>query len=101
MSMVPSGKRVFQRSADVVCRQVGPESVLVPIRHNVGNLDSIYTLSSVAARVWNLLDGTRDVENIVDTVADEFDVDRETAAADVAELIHALADIALVKAVSA
>lgn len=101
MSMVPSGKRVFQRSADVVCRQVGSESVLVPIRHNVGNLDSIYTLSSVAARVWNLLDGTRDVENVVAAVAGEFEVDRETAASDVAELIHALEDIALVKAVSA
>src|SRR5690349_10359779 len=49
--------QVFRRSGDVVCRQVGAESILVPIRHNVGNLDFVYTLSPVAARIWALLDG--------------------------------------------
>jgi hypothetical protein len=91
---------VFQRSPDVVCRQVGAESVLVPIRHNVGNLDFVYTLSAVASRVWSLLDGTRDLEAIVSVICEEFDVDRATASADIGALLADLGEAALVSQVS-
>ena len=90
------GRSVFRRSAEVVSRQVGPESVLVPISHNVGNLDYVYTLSPVAARVWALLDGTHSVDAIADAVCEEFEVDRETALADIAELVTDLERVALV-----
>ncbi|HUP62039.1 MAG TPA: PqqD family protein [Thermoanaerobaculia bacterium] len=91
---------VFQRSPDVVCRQVGAESVLVPIRHNVGNLDFVYTLSAVASRVWSLLDGTHDIDGIADVICEEFDVDRETASTDIRTLVSDLGEAALVSQVS-
>jgi hypothetical protein len=91
---------LYRRSSDVVCRQVGLESILVPIRQNVGNLDFVYTLSPVAARVWSLIDGTRSTAAIVDEVCGEFDVDSETAAADVAALLADLAGASLVMKVS-
>ncbi|HVR40735.1 MAG TPA: PqqD family protein [Thermoanaerobaculia bacterium] len=91
-----SNPRRYRRSADVVCRQVGSESILVPIRNNVGNLDSIFTLSPVAARIWNLIDGTRDADAIADDVTREFEVDRDTAAADVAELLSSLEEVSLI-----
>ena len=91
---------VFQRSPDVVCRQVGAEAVLVPIRHNVGNLDFVYTLSSVASRVWSLLDGTHDLDSIVRVICDEFDVDRDTATTDIRTLLADLGEAALVSQVS-
>lgn len=94
------GSRVYRRSADVVCRQVGGESVLVPIRHNVGNLDFVYTLSPVAARIWSLLDGTRNVDGILETICDDYDVSRETAAADLRELVDDLNEAGLVARVS-
>ena len=95
-----SGSRVYRRSADVVARQVGHESILVPIRHNVGNLDFVYTLSPVAAHIWALLDGQRDIDAIVSEVCDEFDVDRATAMADVAALLTDLAGASLVQSPS-
>lgn len=87
---------VYRRSFDVVCREVGLESILVPIRHNVANLDYVYTLSPVAAKVWSLLDGTRSVEAIAHELCNEFDVEAETAAADVRELLDDLAGASLV-----
>jgi hypothetical protein len=89
------GSRTLQRSPDVVCRQVGPESILVPVRSNVGNLDFVYTLSPVAARIWALLDGTRTLESVIQTICGEYDVDRDTATADVAELVSSLTDATL------
>jgi len=87
---------VYRHSNDVVCRQVGIESILVPIRHNVGNLDYVYTLNPVAARVWTLLDGTRTIDAVVSELCDEFDVDRDTAWSDVTTLVTDLASVSLV-----
>ncbi|HEX8619658.1 MAG TPA: PqqD family protein [Thermoanaerobaculia bacterium] len=93
-------QHVYRQSSDVVCRQVGLESILVPIRHNVGNLDFVYTLSPVAARIWSLLDGTRSAEAIAHELCNEFDVAPETAAADVSELLTDLAGASLIQQVT-
>lgn len=90
---------LYRRSDEVVCRQVGTESILVPVRNHVGNLESVFVLSRVAARIWALLEGPAAVERIIDTVCTEFEVDRETAAADVAELLTELEAASLVNKV--
>ena len=80
----------YRRSNEVVCREVGGESILVPIRNRVGDLESIFVLNPMAARIWALLDRAMSVEAIVDVICDEFDVDRETASADIEELLSSL-----------
>ena len=97
--MLAETTAIYRRSSDVVCRQVGQESILVPIRHNVGNLDFVYTLSPVAARIWSLLDGERTVEEIAHALCNEFDVEPAAAAADAAELLEDLASASLVSQV--
>jgi hypothetical protein len=94
------GRSVFRRSEEVVCRAVGLESILVPIRNNVGNLDYVYTLSPVAARIWSLIDGVRTADEIADAIAAEYDADRDTVLADLAELVHDLAGVSLLTRVS-
>lgn len=94
------GRSVFRRSTDVVCRQVGHESILVPIRNNVGNLDFVYTLSPVAARIWQLIDGARTADEIVSAICAEYEVDRDTAMADLSALAADLAEVSLISRVS-
>jgi pyrroloquinoline quinone biosynthesis protein D len=93
------GSSVLQQAQDIVCRRVGGESILVPIRQNVGNLDYVYTLSEVAADVWTLLDGTRRLDEIIDAICERYDIERATAAADVTALVTDLADAALISQV--
>ncbi|MBV8518581.1 MAG: PqqD family protein [Acidobacteria bacterium] len=93
------GTYVFRRTADVVCRKVGAESILVPVRNNVGNLDFVYTLSPVAARIWELADGTRSVDAIAAELCGEYDVDEATASADVVQTLTDLAAVSLVSEV--
>ncbi len=93
------GSSVLKHAQDIVCRRVGGESILVPIRQNVGNLDYVYTLSEVAADVWALLDGTHTMDAIIDAICERYDTDRATAAADVTTLVTDLADAALVSQV--
>jgi len=94
------GRSVLQRSSDVVCRQVGEESILVPIRQNVGNLDYVYTLSDVAADVWQLLDGTHTLDAIIDAICESYEIDRATAATDVTALVTDLTEVELVSHVN-
>ena len=94
------GSSVFRRSPDVVCREVGHEAILVPIRNNVGNLDFVYTLSPVAARIWALLDGTRTADDVVEAICADYDIDRDTAQADLATLVADLAEVSLLSRVS-
>ncbi|MEA2463782.1 MAG: hypothetical protein QOJ98_1529 [Acidobacteriota bacterium] len=96
LHMVAETTAIYQRSSDVVCRQVGLESILVPIRHNVGNLDFVYTLSPVAAKIWSLLDGVRTVEEIAHELCNEFEVEPAAAAADVSDLLADLASASLI-----
>ena len=90
---------VYRPAMDVVVRRVGDESVVVPVRNRVGDLDSIFTLNEVASRVWDLLDGTRPLDAIVETICDEFEVTADVATNDVEELIRSLKEVHLVEAV--
>jgi hypothetical protein len=53
-------------------------------------------LNAVGSRIWELIDGRRDVEQIVDVVVGEFSVAPERARADVEAFLRALADRGLV-----
>lgn len=81
---------IYKKSSDIVFRQIGGEYILVPIRHKVGDLENIYTLNEVAARIWELIDGKNDIERIRDYIAREFEIDSNTAEKDIAEFIEQL-----------
>jgi hypothetical protein len=79
--------RKYRRNPDVVFRDIAGEFVLVPIHRVAGEQDSIYVLNGTGARVWELVDGVRTWSGVVEAVMDEFDVDRETAVADLGSLL--------------
>ena len=54
-----------------------------------------YALNEVGARVWELCDGTRCVQEVVDLVREEYSVSPETVQADVVELLTDLTDESL------
>lgn len=84
---------VYERNERVVSRKIVDELILVPIRKNVADMETLYTLNEVGARVYELIDGERSVAEIVDAVFSEFDVDRETAERDVRAFIEQLLEI--------
>jgi hypothetical protein len=83
-------RRVFAHRGEFALRQVGSESILVPIRSHVGDLDSVYVLTAVAARIWSLLDGHRDVDSVVAVICSEYDADAGIVRVDLDELLGSL-----------
>ena len=57
-------ERCYQKDQAVVSRKIADEVILVPIRKNVGDLESIYNLDEVGARIWELIDGKKKIKEI-------------------------------------
>lgn len=80
-------KRCYQKNPDIVSRKIADEVILVPIRHNVGDLESIYTLNEIAARTWELIDGKRTVVEIKEIMLNQFEVSEEEIEDDLMSLL--------------
>jgi hypothetical protein len=96
VQMDTSTKR-FVKENDFVTRNIKDETIIVPVKGDVSDLDSIYTLNDVGSFVWNLLDGQTSVSEIVDAVCCEYDITPEEAQKDVVELIGSLEKAGLIR----
>jgi len=84
---------IYKKDPNIVSRLIAEEVILVPIRNNVADMDFIFTLNETAAYVWNMIDGTRSMSDIIDLVTKEFDVDPSLALSDLQELVQSLIDV--------
>jgi hypothetical protein len=83
----------YRLHPDVVCREIEGEAVLLHLGTGI-----YFGLNAVGTRVWQLLEAAQDAPAIVDTLAAEYEADRETIARDVGELLAALAGRQLILA---
>lgn len=83
------------RSPHWVLRDVAGQTVLVPVRDRMPDGVMLFLLDGPVARlVWDeLTAGARRVDDLIERVVQAFDVDREAAAADVAEFVRQLTAI--------
>ncbi|MGD8985503.1 MAG: PqqD family protein [Desulfobacteraceae bacterium] len=86
-------EKVYKKSESIVSRRIGDEYILVPIRHDVGDLESIYTLNETGARIWELIDGKTQVSQIKERIVEEFEVEPEEAEKDLMEHLQQLEGI--------
>ena len=89
----------YQKDPSIVHRKILSESILVPIRQNVGDLESIYSLNETASRAWALIDGKNTLLEISTQITQEFEVDDDQAQQDLIELITQLESIGAVSQV--
>lgn len=90
----------FQKASSIVSRKIADEVILVPIRRNVGEVECLYTLNEVAARVWELLDGKMSLQTVRDTLFGEFAVGEQEAQEDLMVLIEQLQQIGAIEKVA-
>jgi hypothetical protein len=72
-------------------RALDTEALVVDVK---GGL--LYPLNSVAARIWELCDGARNVDEIVTMLTREFEAPEPTIRADAIDFVQRLADAKLV-----
>ncbi|HEY3266237.1 MAG TPA: PqqD family protein [Armatimonadota bacterium] len=79
--------RYITRDPDAAWRVFEDGAVIVTPQESV-----MHSLNPVGTRIWELADGTLTVNEILDTIVDEFDVDRTQAEADIIDFCRTLSD---------
>lgn len=88
-----SFQAVYARNDAFVFREIAGETILVPIYGQVADMESIYTLNGVGARIWALVDGSRTMAEIRDIILEEYDAPAEGIDADLQEFVDNLLSI--------
>jgi hypothetical protein len=75
---------VLKKNPDIVSRTIEDETILLPIYKTSDEINCIYTLNDVGARIWELIDGKRNLEKVKKILLKEFEatdkeLDRELA----------------------
>ena len=82
--------QIYRKDPNIVSREIVGEMILVPIRQNIGDLESIYTLNETAARTWELIDGQNTLSDINTRTRDGWCRGLDTALSDLLALIDQL-----------
>jgi len=77
--------------AQVMARQVGDETVILDLGSG-----TYFGLDPVGARIWQLMGEAKTLDEICDTMLDEYDVTREALERDVVELADKLLEQKLI-----
>jgi len=89
-------KSVPFHSPDIVTRKTGNEYVLVPIANNIADMNSVFTLNETGAFIWELIDGKRNIEEIIIALTEEYDIDNRSASEDVVSLINNMSNYLII-----
>jgi len=101
MGEEPLPARQASCSGRYVTRRIAGETIVVPIRAEAAQLDSVYVFNEVGARIWELIESGRPEEAVIASLTEEFEVDTERARADLTAFVDVLRQAGLVEAVRA
>lgn len=87
----------FVKDSNLVTRRIAGETIIVPVKGSVGDLDSIYTLNEIGATIWQLIDGRTDTHQIIEAISREYDVTGEEATKDVIDFLERLEGASLIQ----
>ncbi len=82
-------KKAYRKREEIIARKIADETILVPIRGKLADMQKIFSLNPVAEYIWTHLEQKVPVEDILSMVINEFDVEEKKAEEDLIELINA------------
>jgi len=72
-----------KRSESTAFRIINDEAVILDLKSGV-----YYSLNEVGSRIWDLCNGTNNLNDITKIICEEFEVEEDTASKDVLEILN-------------
>ncbi len=85
--------KIFVKSADFVQREVAGEFLLIPLKRQLTDINSLYVLNETGAALWRLIDGEHSLQDIIRVLSEEYAVTVEQLTQDLNVLIEDLLSI--------
>lgn len=86
----------MQLKNNYVIREIMGETILVPVGDHLLEFNGLITLNELGVFILNAIPDAEDEDQIVDKILEEYDVDRDTAKADVIEFLNKLREISII-----
>ena len=80
----------MQIKKELIKREIAGDTILVPVGKTVYDSNGLFVLNEVGQFIWDLLPNVETEGDICRALVAEYEVDPETAAADVAEFLDRL-----------
>lgn len=75
---------------ELIKREIAGECFLIPVGRTVYDTNGLFALTEVGAFLWDRLPEARDAQELLRAVLEEYEVDADTAAADIAAFLEKL-----------
>lgn len=89
--------KVYIKNDDIICRNIIGETILVPIRGNLADMQQIFTLNRLGAFIWDQLDGDKDLGSARNAVQENFESDKNQVESDLLEFIEQVHEAGLIR----
>jgi hypothetical protein len=86
---------IYHKDDSFVARRLDEELILIPVRNKISDMNYIYILNEVGARIWELIDGLRDAKDIVRIIQEEYEPVEDLEA----DLLEFIADLEKIGAI--
>jgi hypothetical protein len=88
---------LYVRSRAVVSRLVAGETLVLPVRGDVGDLASFYTLNETATTIWDALEKPRSFAEICDVIEQKYEISKEKTETEMLLFVREMCSLGLVK----
>ena len=89
--------KIFKASENMLLREIAGEHLLIPVGEIAMSVHGMISLSESGLLLWKKLQQECLETDLVDCILNEYDIDRETAAADVHEFLEKIKNIGIIE----
>ena len=94
---IASSPQLYVRSRAVVSRLVAGETLVLPVRGDIGDLANFYTFNKTATTIWEALEKPRSFREICDVIEHQYEISRERAEEDLVHFVQEMSSLGLVQ----
>ena len=87
----------MKATSEVVLREIAGESLLIPVGQTALKVHGMITLSESGLLLWKRLQTECTEDELVEALLTEYQVDRETASADVKAFIRQMQEVGILE----
>ncbi len=97
---IPLLEKQYFRNEQFISRRIADEFLLIPVANQLNGDNWLFVLNEVGARIWELIDRGRSVQQIEELLLEEFDTSQEQLEEDLLRLLGQLQELGAIEAVT-
>lgn len=80
-------KNSILKKKEIIEQELEGQIYVIPKNNGIANMENVCCLNGISSKIWKLIDENKNIESIVTSLTDEFDVKYEVVLNDVLEFI--------------